>query len=229
MTDKIKYELVRMKRKTISIEITKAAGVLVKAPRQLPLSAVEAFVARRSDWIRQTRQRVLEESRRRESFDPLAERRLLFLGKEYPVQLTAGRDAAPLFDGKRFLVPPQPFLQLRPALVSLYKQLAETVIAERVEHYAALMGVRPSSVKITSAKTRWGSCSGKNGLCFSWLLIFAGLPAVDYVVVHELAHIREHNHSARFWAVVSDVLPDFRQRREHLKQLQKRLDGEQWE
>lgn len=229
MADKIEYELVRMKRKTISIEITKAAGVLVKAPRQLASATVEAFVARKSNWITETRQRVLEENRKKENFDPLRSRRLLFLGKEYPVQTADDPDAAPLFDGARFLLPARPFSQLRPLLVALYKQLAEAVITERVHYYAALMGVRPSSVKITSAKTRWGSCSGKNGICFSWKLIFAALSAVDYVVVHELAHIKEHNHSARFWAVVSGVLPDYRQRQSMLKQLQQRLNGEQWE
>lgn len=125
MADKIEYELVRMKRKTISIEITKAAGVLVKAPRQLAPATVDAFVARKSNWITETRQRVLEENRKKENFDPLRSQRLLFLGKEYPVQTADDPDAAPLFDGARFLLPARPFSQLRPLLVALYKQLAK--------------------------------------------------------------------------------------------------------
>ena len=86
----------------------------------------------------------------------------------------------------------------------------------------------PSGVKITAADTRWGSCSGKNRLCFSWKLIFADLAAVDDVVVHELAHIREHNHSPRFWALVKEILPDYQLRKERLKTLQERLSEEDW-
>lgn len=221
--------MIRMKRKTISIEITKTAEVLVKAPRQLPLSAIEAFVERRSDWIDQTRQRVSEENRKKEEFDPLREKRLLLLGKEYPVLVSGAPDAAPLFDGKAFVVPDQPFLRLRPGLILLYRQLAAAVITEYVEKYAGIMGVKPASVRITAAKTRWGSCSGKNALCFSWRLIFAEPEALEYVVVHELAHIKEHNHSVRFWRIVSEVLPDQLQRRKLLEQLQRRLAAEQWD
>ena len=96
---------------------------------------------------------------------------------------------------------------------------AAAVIPERVAFYAKLMGVTPAAVKINGAKTRWGSCSGKNSLNFSWRLMLCEPDAVDYVVVHELAHIREHNHSPRFWAVVAEVLPDYKARRKMLREL----------
>ena len=87
-----------------------------------------------------------------------------------------------------------------------------------VERYAAQMGLHPTSVRITSAKTRFGSCSGKNGVCFSWRLMAYPLPAVEYVVVHELAHIRHKNHGAQFHALVERYLPDHRERRALLRQ-----------
>lgn len=93
---------------------------------------------------------------------------------------------------------------------------AET-IPKRVAFYAKIMGVQPSGIKITSAKTRFGSCSGKNNLCFSWRLMLYPPEAVDYVVVHELAHIREKNHSPAFYAVVAAVLPDYKAREQLLK------------
>lgn len=90
-------------------------------------------------------------------------------------------------------------------------------IPQRVAYYAPLMGVTPTGVKITSARTRFGSCSGKNSLCFSWRLMLYPAEAIDYVVVHELAHIRHHNHSRDFWAFVASAMPDYRERQSLLK------------
>lgn len=94
---------------------------------------------------------------------------------------------------------------------------ASEVIPKRVEYYAKEMGVQPNGIKITSAKTRFGSCSGKNNLCFSWRLMLYPPEAIDYVVVHELAHIKVKNHSAAFYAVVASVLPDYKSREQLLK------------
>jgi hypothetical protein len=91
------------------------------------------------------------------------------------------------------------------------------------------MSVTPIAVKINSAKTRWGSCSNKKSLNFSWRLIMADDDVIDYVVVHELAHLREMNHSPRFWAVVEAVLPDYRERKLKLRALQAKLNREDWE
>ena len=90
------------------------------------------------------------------------------------------------------------------------------------------MNVTPIAVKVNSAKTRWGSCSGRNSINFSWRLIMADDDVIDYVIVHELAHIKEHNHSDRFWAVVASVLPDYKMRQAKLKILQKKLASEDW-
>ncbi|MBR5742107.1 MAG: M48 family metallopeptidase [Firmicutes bacterium] len=97
------------------------------------------------------------------------------------------------------------------------RKLAKAYIPPRIEYYANLMGVRPTAVRYTSAKTRWGSCSPKNSLAFSVRLMRKPPEAIDYVVVHELAHIREHNHSKRFWAIVAKYMPDWRERRKLLK------------
>ncbi|MGN0572155.1 MAG: M48 family metallopeptidase [Candidatus Fimenecus sp.] len=97
------------------------------------------------------------------------------------------------------------------------RALAEVEIPRRVAFYAEQMGVQPTGVKITSAKTRFGSCSAKNSLCFSWRLMLYPPEAVDYVVVHELAHIKEKNHSHAFYRVVASILPDYKAREKLLK------------
>ena len=92
------------------------------------------------------------------------------------------------------------------------RQRAREVLPGKVAQYAAKMGVMPTAIHITSARTRFGSCSGRNSLSFSWRLMQYPEAAIDYVVVHELAHIRHHNHSAAFYAFVAEILPDYRQR-----------------
>lgn len=97
------------------------------------------------------------------------------------------------------------------------KALAQQVIPERVEYYSALMELYPTGVKITSAEKRFGSCNGKNSLCFSYFLMKYPMEAVDYVVVHELAHIRHHNHSREFYNLIEKYLPDYKKREGLLK------------
>lgn len=109
--------------------------------------------------------------------------------------------------------PPEPTAEEE----KVYRQKAAEVLPGKVTQYAALMGVAPTSVRITGAKTRFGSCSGKNALCFSWRLMMYPEAAIDYVVVHELAHIRHHNHSAAFYHVIASVMPDYKARAALLK------------
>ena len=97
------------------------------------------------------------------------------------------------------------------------RTLAREVLPQRLAHYAALMDAHPTGLKITSAKSRFGSCSGKNSICFSWRLMAYPPEAVDYVVVHELAHIFYKNHGPDFYRCVERYLPDWRQRRALLK------------
>ena len=88
----------------------------------------------------------------------------------------------------------------------------------RVDYWSGIMGLTPTGLKITSARTRFGSCSGKNSLCFSWRLMQYPREAIDYVVVHELAHIRHHDHSPAFYALIERYMPDWRERMKLLKE-----------
>ncbi len=107
--------------------------------------------------------------------------------------------------------------QVTPEEEARLRALAAEVIPARVAHYSEVMGLVPTGVRITGARKRFGSCSSKNSLCFSWRLMQYPPEAIDYVVVHELAHIRHHNHSAAFHALVEKILPDHRERRALLR------------
>lgn len=101
--------------------------------------------------------------------------------------------------------------------IEALKQKARDIIPDRVTYFSALTGLKPTAVKITSAKTRFGSCSGKNSLCFSYLLMRYPIEAVDYVVLHEIAHIKHKNHSKQFYLLIEKYMPDYKEREKMLK------------
>lgn len=108
--------------------------------------------------------------------------------------------------------------QLTDAEITEMKRMAKEYILPKVEEYSKIMGLSYSQVKITSAKTRYGSCNTKNNnLCFSYLLMNKPYEAIDYVIVHELAHIVHHNHSKDFYLYISRFMPDYKKREKILK------------
>lgn len=114
----------------------------------------------------------------------------------------------------RRLAHPEPTDEERKALIARAKEY----LPMRVDYWSGIMGLTPTGLKITSARTRFGSCSGKNSICFSWRLMQYPPEAIDYVVVHELAHIRYHNHSPAFYALIERYMPDWRERMKLLKE-----------
>ena len=104
----------------------------------------------------------------------------------------------------------------------LYRKIAREELSRRVAFYAQKMGVSPTAIRINGAKGRWGSCSGKNSLNFSWRLMMAPEHAVNYVVVHELCHILHHDHSREFWQEVERFFPDWKECRNILAQTSKK-------
>ncbi len=94
--------------------------------------------------------------------------------------------------------------------IEILRKKAKAILPEKVEYYSALMGVKPASVKINSAKKRYGSCSGKNSINFSLYLMDKDKRFIDYVVIHELAHIKHHNHSKEFYSFIERFMPDYK-------------------
>ncbi|MCL2339817.1 MAG: M48 family metallopeptidase, partial [Actinomycetia bacterium] len=134
------------------------------------------------------------------------------------------------FDGAAFYLPASLTAeQIKTHCLRLYRQLARQGLSARLAFYSRLMGVAPQMIRISGAKTRWGSCSARQTISFSWRLIMASAAVQDYVVVHELAHLREMNHSQRFWQIVEDFLPDYPERQRQLRALQRQLTSENWD
>ena len=207
----VAYELIRSKRRTIAIVIDSEGKCRVRAPLQARLSDIEHFVQAKTGWIEQKQQHYASVQKKRQLIltDGM---QLSVLDNRYTLRLAELGQVQ--VNGTVLLCP-----QFKPqqALEKWLRQQALAVLQERTAHYAELMGVVYQSVKLSSAAKRWGSCSIKGNLNFSWRLVFYPLAVLDYVVVHELAHRREMNHSAAFWKVVATWMPDYKKYRKWLR------------
>lgn len=229
MKHTITYALVRTKRKTVAIYVRPDGSVEVRAPLRTPKRDIERFLAEKEDWIRTKQSEVRTRIQRRSASCLDYGGAVRLMGQSVPIAEAKGRAH---FDGQRFCLPPGlDEAEIRTACESIYRTLARAILPEKTAYYAAKMGLDGAyaQVKITGAKTSWGSCSSRDGvkrLNFSWRLMMADMQEIDYVVVHELAHLRQMNHSPQFWAEVSAIVPDYKQRRLRLKQLQAALTDE---
>lgn len=224
----IAYTIKRAKRKTTAIYVLKDGSVEVRCPNNVHAREIEKFVSANVTLLEKKAAQTSERARQREAFSISPGDRLRFLGERYPLESVSLSKMG--FDGSRFYVPENmPAGELKPGIIKIYKRLAEKWLKVKTQEYAHIMQLNPVSVKVNSAKTRWGSCSGKNCINYSWRLIMADERCADYVVVHELAHISEHNHSKRFWSIVEQYMPDYKEQDRALKEMQKILASENWD
>ena len=198
------YTLIRSDRKTLSIEIDREGGLIVRAPRRMDKATIERFLESRAEWIDEKRRLVRERRAAVVSENPDQPQTVWFHGSQlrllqHEEQRVEIRDDA--------LIVPQSWTQAH--LRAWLKQACKLDLQLRVPAAAATLGVQPTGLHVTEAKTRWGSCSSKNSLNFSWRLIFCPPEVMDYVVIHELCHIRHKNHSAAFWALVAQYDPQY--------------------
>jgi predicted metal-dependent hydrolase len=211
------YTVIRSRRKTIAVEITKEGGVLVRAPLKLARREVFAFVHQNSNWISRklAQSRVLQEERTPRRF--LEGESFPFLGEQHRLRYVAGGGYLRRENGE-FLLGSDLSSRAEGMFHTWYRARAREIFEDRVAQLALRMGLACRSVRITDAKERWGSCSTAGNLNFAWRLVMAPPGVIDYVIVHELTHLVEMNHSRQFWERLGRILPDYRHRRRWLKE-----------
>ncbi len=216
------YTLVRSRkrRKTLSIQIGSGGSVLVRVPYRTPQREIDCFLAEKQQWLRKKIARELERQgeKRPRMFGPGES--FLFLGEPFPLRVDegGGRPEALAFTGREFVLSGDARPGARALFFLWYQRRAQEYIPQRVDHFSRALGLLPRTVSIGRARCRWGSCSADHRLAFTWRLIMAPPEVIDYVVVHELAHMRIPNHSRDYWAFVESVLPDYGKRRDWLKE-----------
>ena len=210
-------KIIRSKRKTIALIIQPDGELLVRAPQRATKKQINEMVDQHVDWIakKQAKARAAQKAFAPRQF--IEGEKFPFLGEIYTLQLV--KNVKPILDlNGDFQLAQSAMGQAELIFEKWYKGQARKVFLDRVEFYSSEYGFNYSKLRLSSARTRWGSCSSKGTLSLTWRLVMAPMKIIDYVVVHELSHLREHNHSSKFWAQVGAILPDYKARRKWLKE-----------
>lgn len=218
---RLEYTLIQTARKSVLFQALPEGAIRVYAPKGMHLRDIDRMVRDRAEELvrmgRAVDQRLSEEREKH----PVGEGATLMIeGEPHVIRLSQGaRVTADIVDGEYRLTLPRPGDEeaVRAAIRAMLSERALVRIRERLQYYAPLVGKSPGRVTIREQKTRWGSCSSKGNLNFNWKLIMAPPPVLDYVVIHELCHLWEFNHSPKFWTLVESRMPDYRVWKKWLK------------
>lgn len=196
----------------MSLLITPMAELVVRAPIRVSIGQVEQFISKQSAWISKTLHKV--NLRPRPVIKQFVEGEIfLFLGNSHPLKIVDDALDPFFFEENTFYVRRSHLPKARLLFVKWYKVQAVQILTARVEAKAKSHGLTFQAIKISSARGRWGSCSWNGNLNFSWRLLMAPLPMIDYVVAHELAHLKHANHSRDFWSFVAELYSEYKQAR----------------
>lgn len=229
---RVAYEFKRGHRRTIGLSVG-ADGLVVSAPRWTPHAEVEHLLRAKADWV--LAKLRLQGERQARSLVARVEwgdgGTLPYLGQPMVMRLDPGHrfrgagaewraTSAPVGGGELWVSLSHQAgpAQWRDAVQAWLMRRAREHFTQRLDHYAPLLGVRYSRLRLSSAGTRWGSASADGGIRLNWRLLHFRPEVIDYVVAHELSHLREMNHSPRFWDTVARVMPDYAQVRGELRQ-----------
>ncbi|MBC8117969.1 MAG: M48 family metallopeptidase [Burkholderiaceae bacterium] len=233
--DVLCYQLQRVRRRTIGFQITDT-GLTIRAPRWITLREIEAAIVKNHRWIR-TKQVAWQAWRaQQQRAVPFLKDggAVKYLGQTATLRLIwGGAIEATCFDAVanevRLALPAAAMTTaneavatetlVRQSLQVWMQRRARCVFAERMQGFAGRIDARFAGWRLSSARTQWGSCSHDGRIRLNWRLAHFSLPIIDYVIAHELAHLRELNHSPRFWKAVGELLPGFETARDQIKRV----------
>lgn len=211
------YTIIRSNRKTLSVIVERDKQVIVRAPEQLTEQKIHEAVYSKRLLI----EKKLNSNQKYVSdFVPkefVSGESFLYLGTLYPLEVVENGSAELQFKNK-FLIGASNSTTVKQKLFEWYFTKAKEVLVPRIEHFAEFMGANHKRINVTNAKYTWGSCTPNGTLNFNWRLIKAPIDVIDYIVVHELAHLQVPNHSHEFWHIVSVQLPNYEDAKEWLKE-----------
>ena len=208
------FQIIRSNRKTLSISVDCFARLIVRAPRNASEERIFSFLKEKEAWISKQMQKMQGAGMRLPP-ENLNGYTFLLLGEDCKISLTNEKYIRFSYEEGVLYLPEK---NARKRLVAWLKENAKRIFTQVSSQQAGRMGVSFQSVKISSAKTRWGTCSHDNEIRYSFRLLYAPKEVIEYVAVHELAHIRHKNHSPAFWGEVAAYVPDYKARRKWLKE-----------
>jgi len=215
-------ELKRSDRRSISIVVGTDGKVIVHAPRKMSLGVIELFVLLKKEWIETSRTKMMAGTPTVDEKDILKDG-LTLLGEPVRVVIADGKSVRYDSINRVMKIPRLTIPQITLTLEKFYKSQARSYLSRRLNELASQTGYRVEKFRLSSARTRWGSCSAKGTISLNWRLILAPKSVVDYVIIHELSHLDHMNHSPAFWNRVRSHLPGYQGYRDWLKKNGKTL------
>ena len=214
---KLDYTVIYSDRKTVNISVERDRSVVVRAPRHTTPEKIKRIIEAKKLWL-------FEKIRHKQKYNPNIEPKefvsgesILYLGKSYRLDVVSSDQKGIRFNNK-FIIAKSSQPIASQLFKEWYVQKAREKILPKVQAYAKSLGVTYNNVMISDLKYRWGSCTPKNNLNFNWRLIKAPMFVIEYVIVHELAHFLESNHTPRFWNIVFIQVPHYQKAKEWLKE-----------
>ena len=203
-------KLIRSRRRTVGLEVTPDALLIVRAPRNLSQKEIYEIVNKESRWIQKKQQFFKENQDRVREKDFVEGEELLYLGRSYRLRTGSNSGRALSVDDNFIYLPGDSIINAREVIHGWYKERAYEIVSQRAAYFSYVSGIKFNRINITNAKKRWGSCGLNGNLNIAWRLVLAPMRVIDYVIVHELAHIEIRNHSKEFWRRVGSVIPDYK-------------------
>ena len=221
--DQLHYQLERRQRRTVGLKITQA-GLVIHAPKRISQSQLEDIIVQKADWV--LRKLASITANKTPEIQWQHGEQLLFLGTAITLTIehNARSKAVEYEPGVlQLAMPDQDEMLIARKVVKWYKKQAITDFTRRLEIFSSKLGVKFTSLTLSNAASRWGSCNSKKEIRLNWRLLQAPPHIINYVVCHELAHIKEMNHSAKFWATVESIFPDYKAAEKELKAISPQL------
>ena len=203
------YTLIRSDRKTLGIEIDRCGRLIVRAPQRMRQAEIERFLQAKEPWIKEKQTVMLY---RQNTVLPADSDVLWYFGKPYP--MTRSDCTAPAVSAAAIAMPNN---WSESEIIRWYGNELRRYLNERLPYWIAQTGLHPTACHVTSARGRWGSCSGKKSVNFAWRLVLCPSDVIDYVIIHELCHIRHMNHSVAFWSLVAQHDPAYTAHKQWLR------------
>ncbi|MEW8359706.1 MAG: SprT family zinc-dependent metalloprotease [Candidatus Thiodiazotropha sp.] len=197
----------RIKTATVKVDEGKVSVVI---PKNLSDSRIKELVTNKTRWIRE-KILIHRQSAPSKPKEYVSGESFTYLGRNYRLKVETGKTkSVKLKNGKLIVtIPKKSPEKIQDALTQWYREHAEQKLREKSERYSKLIGIQPKSISIKTFKSRWGSCHSNGDVQFNWKIIIAPNRIVDYVVVHEICHMKQHNHSPKFWKCVEKIFPDY--------------------
>lgn len=213
----LEYVIIKQKRKTAAIKIEKDLKVVVKVPLFMKEHEIQDFILKYEDWTYET---IHKKQLVKLHNDWLINKKIMYLGeyKEIDIQIVPyAKEIVILNDKGIKMITSGEENAMRKAMENFYRERSKKLFTELTQHYASIVGVQYNKITVRKQETRWGSCSQNGNLSYNVKLMCAPKEMIEYVILHEVMHLRHFNHGLEFWKDIEEIMPDYKKRMAYFK------------